>query len=312
MFKKADMAGIKTYSIKKRNSKVNIKQFAKVSKKGVSFRKFLDGIPDVLKAKDIKNIVKAIGNAYKKGKPVIIMMGAHVIKCGLSPLIIDLMERRIVKAVLFNGAGSIHDFEIAYNGSTSEDVDLALADGSFGMSEETGRLMNEALKEGVLEGLGYGESVGKMIVKMKLPNKDLSILGRGYELKVPVLVSSAIGTDIIHQHPSMSGKVLGEASYIDFKIFAEQVSKIGNGGVVLNIGSAVILPEVFLKALSIARNLGADVKNFTTANFDMIQHYRPSVNVLKRPVMCGGASYAVTGHHEIMLPLLHAAVIECI
>jgi translation initiation factor 1 (eIF-1/SUI1) len=309
-YKQIDLNKVKTYSIEKRKSKINISSFAKICKKGVSFKKFFNNIPNILVGKDIKELVKLIIRARKKRKPVIFMMGAHVIKCGLSPIIIDLMKRNIITTVLLNGAGSIHDFEIAINGSTSEDVEKNLNNGSFGMAEETGRIINNAIKEGVNEGCGIGESIGRKILDLKAPFLRYSILAEGYRLKIPVLVSIAIGTDIIHQHPNANGFALGEGSFIDFKIFANEVSKLGNGGVVLNIGSAVILPEVFLKALSIARNLGYKVFNFTTANFDMIQHYRPVVNVLKRPIRMGGRSYAIIGHHEIMIPLLYSAIIE--
>ncbi|MFH1824315.1 MAG: hypothetical protein ABH873_03705 [Candidatus Firestonebacteria bacterium] len=310
IYKQIDLNKVKTYSIKKRKSKVNIHNFAKICKNGVSFKQFFNNIPNILIGKDIKELVKLIISARKKKKPVIFMMGAHVVKCGLSPLIIDLMRKNIITTILLNGAGSIHDFEIAINGATSEDVEKGLSNGSFGMADETGKIINTAIQEGVGLNLGMGESIGKKIIELNTSFLKYSILAQGCKLKIPVLVSVAIGTDVIHQHPSADGSALGEGSFIDFKIFANEISKLGNGGVVLNIGSAVLLPEVFLKSLCLARNLRSKVTNFTTANFDMIQHYRPTVNVLKRPIKLGGKSYAITGHHEIMLPLLYQAIIE--
>jgi hypothetical protein len=237
------------------------------------------------------------------------MMGAHPIKCGLNPVLVDAMRRGIIAAVAFNGAGAIHDFETAYQGETSEDVQRGLDDGSFGMVDETSRLMNAALAAGVETGLGAGEALGQTIIAANFPKRDLSILATGAELGIPVTVHIAVGTDIIHQHPSANGAVLGETSYRDFQRFASVVAKL-EGGVVLNIGSAVIMPEVFLKALTIARNLGNTVETFTAATFDMIRQYRPSENVVRRPTHLGGQGFYIVGHHEIMIPLLFAAVTE--
>jgi hypothetical protein len=302
---------IKTYPIRERQNKVKIADFSEnILNKGASFKSFLDGLPDILMAKNFKAVVKAISDAKKKEKPVIFCLGAHVIKCGLSPIIISLMEKGIVTAVALNGAGSIHDFEIAMIGATSEDVATSIEDGTFGMAEETGTMMNDALIEGVKQGIGAGQSLGEKILRNDFKYSDYSILAKGIEYEVPITVHIAIGTDIIHQHPSCDGAALGEASYIDFKIFAGQVSGISDGGVIVNIGSNVLLPEVFLKAITVARNLGHKVKNFTAVNFDMIQHYRPLENVVNRPVSMGGNGYSITGHHEIMIPLLAQAVIE--
>jgi len=302
---------IKTYPIRERQNKVKIADFSKnIPKKGMSFESFLDGLPNILMAEKFRNVVKAIVNANKKEKPVIFCIGAHVIKCGLNPVIISLIEKGIVTAVALNGAGSIHDFEIAMIGETSEDVATNIEDGTFGMAEETGAMMNDALIEGVKQGIGAGQSLGEKILRNDFKYGDYSILAKGIEYEIPVTVHVAVGTDIIHQHPSCDGAALGEASYIDFQIFAGQVSNLGDGGVIVNIGSNVILPEVFLKAITVARNLGYKVKNFTAVNFDMVQHYRPLENVVNRPVSMGGQGYSITGHHEIMIPLLAQAVIE--
>ena len=242
-------------------------------------------------------------------RPVILMMGAHPIKCGLNPLIVDMMRRGVISAVAFNGAGAIHDFETAYQGGTSEDVQAGLRDGTFGMVDETSRLMNAALQAGLAKGLGAGAALGEAIAAGRFERRELSILHTGIEKQIPVTVHIAIGTDIIHQHPTASGAVLGEATYRDFQRFASVVAQL-EGGVVLNVGSAVIMPEVFLKALTIARNLGHEVRQFTSATFDMIRHYRPSENVVRRPTHLGGQGFYIVGHHELMLPLLFAAVAE--
>ena len=237
-------------------------------------------------------------------------MGAHVIKVGLSPVIIDLMEQGIIHAVALNGACIVHDFEIAFAGMTSEDVDAELSKGTFGMAEETGKYLNNAIKKGVKKGWGIGKSVGEMIENSNYPYKKLSILAAGARLGIPVTVHVGVGTDIIHLHTQMDGKATGEGSYRDFKLFAGVVSKLDEG-VYLNIGSAVILPEVFLKAITLVRNLGYAVQNITTVNMDFIQHYRPLTNVVRRPTRDGtGKGYTLTGHHEIMVPLLSAAIFE--
>lgn len=302
---------IKTYPIRERENKVKIGDFSKgLPGKDAGFKSFLGGLPDILAGKDLREIVGAIVKARKKDKPVIFSLGAHVIKCGLSPVIISLMEKEIITAVALNGAGGIHDFEIALIGETSEDVGTNIEDGTFGMADETGRIMNETLIEGVKQGIGAGQALGERILKDDFKYSEYSILAKGIEFGIPVTVHIAIGTDIIHQHPSCDGGALGESSYIDFQIFTTQVSQLGNGGVICNFGSTVIMPEVFLKALTISRNLGHPVKNFTTADFDMVQHYRPVTNVVKRPVSLGGKGYSIRGHHEIMIPFLAQAVVE--
>jgi hypothetical protein len=236
-------------------------------------------------------------------------MGAHPVKVGLNPVILDLLNRRIIGGVAMNGAGIIHDAELAMAGGTSEDVAAEIGEGRFGMAEETGRFLNAAIKEGAGDGLGLGRSVGSMLVREGFPYNRFSILARAYELGIPVTVHVAVGTDTIHFHPSVDGASIGSTSHMDFRIFARLVSRL-QGGVFINLGSAVILPEVFLKALSLVRNLGYEVNDFTTVNMDFIKHYRPMTNVVHRPTLEGGKGYNLVGHHEIMFPLLAAAVIE--
>lgn len=306
-----DYTKVKTYSIKGRRSKVNIAEFAKISKKGAKFANFYGGLPDILAVKNLKALVNSIIYAYKHKKTVIFMLGAHVIKCGLSPIIIDLMKKGVIKAVALNGAGIIHDTEIAMIGETSEDVGAGILDGSFGMAKETAEFINEGINDGCRSGLGIGEAIGKKIVDEKLKNSSLSILAAAYKLNIPVTVHVAIGADIIHQHPLADGAAIGEGTMADFKKLVKSVGSLGGGGVVVNCGSAVILPEVFLKAINLARNLGRPVKGFTAANFDMYTHYRPLQNILLRPTQKGyGKGLNIIGHHEIMMPLLYQAIVE--
>ncbi|MBI5686155.1 MAG: deoxyhypusine synthase family protein [Verrucomicrobia bacterium] len=309
-FPPLDWSRIKTYPLRERPNKVRAGEFARPWGKGGSLKHFLDSLPDTLAARDLRALAAAIAEAVRRKKPVVVCMGAHVVKCGLGSLLVDLMRRGVVSCVATNGAGAIHDFELALIGQTSEDVQRGLDDGSFGMVEETGRLMNAAIKEGLKQGIGCGRALGETMVKGNLPNRELSILNAGVTANVPVTIHIAIGTDIIHQHPTCDGGALGEASYLDFQRFAAVVAALGDGGVVLNIGSAVVMPEVFLKALAVARNLGYKVENFTTATLDMIRQYRPTENIVRRPVHKGGKGYYIIGHHELMLPLLAASVIE--
>ncbi len=310
-YKQLSLSGIKTISIATRKSKVSPRDFAKVLRDPRSARvqEFVDSLPRILVGSELRSLAVDIADAKKRKKPVILMMGAHVIKVGLSPVIIDLVEQGIVTHVAMNSAAAIHDVETAMWGHTSEDVAVNLMDGRFGMSRETGEFINKGLTKAFLESNeGYGEALGKKIVAQKGRNRKLSILATCYRLRVPVTVHAAIGTDIVHQQPTMDGAATGELSFRDFKILANSVKDLKNGGVVLNVGSAVILPEVFLKALTIARNLGHKAKGFSTANFDMIRQYRPSVNVVERPTRGSGTGYNFTGHHEIMIPLLAAMV----
>ncbi|MDD5115809.1 MAG: deoxyhypusine synthase family protein [Candidatus Omnitrophica bacterium] len=270
----------------------------------------MNALPDILKARDLRQVTADIVSAKKKKRSVIFMCGAHVIKCGLNPVLIELIRRRVINCICLNGAGIIHDFEIAFQGKTSEDVAANLKDGSFGMGRETADLINQAVKDGVGEGLGLGVSVGRMIREENLPHKKLSLLYNAYKYNVPVCVFVGIGTDIIHQHPSFDAAATAEGSLCDFHTLVERIALLNQGGVVLNFGSAVLLPEVFLKAFNLARNLGSKVKDFTAATFDMLYQYRPAQNVVSRPTEQGGRGYYIIGHHEIMLPLLAQAVIE--
>lgn len=299
---------IKTYPLKRRKSKVQLDNLGAPFHKG-DFRNFLKSLPDVLSVRDFKEIVKAIVKAKKRGRPIILGMGAHPIKAGLSPIIVNLMENHVITFLAMNGACIIHDFELGLVGSTSEDVDSELCRGTFGMADETGRMLNAAINNGVSKGDGIGRTVGNYILNGKFPYKKLSILAAASRLNIPATVHVALGTDIIHMHPEADGSCIGEGSMRDFRLFASVVADL-KGGVYINLGSAVIMPEVFLKALAVARNLGHNVKDFTTVNMDFIQHYRCRENVMRRPVLAGGSSYALTGHHEIMFPLLSAAVME--
>ena len=305
-----DLRKLKTYPLASRRSKVSHDAFARVGRKGLSFLEFYQSLPQILAAQNFRTVVRAIVEARRKKKPVIWMFGAHVLKVGLNPLIINLLRRKVVTGLAMNGAGVIHDFELAYMGSTSEDVAEALADGSFGMAHETTHLINGAIKDGAKKNLGLGQAVGAMITKSRLPYRRLSLLATCHELGIPVTVHVAIGTDIIHQHAVADGAAIGKTSLTDFRRLVGMVSELGGGGVVGNFGSAVILPEVFLKAVSVSRNLGHPVKNFTAFDFDMIRHYRPSENVLKRPTLLGGTAVHITGHHELLIPMLAQAIVE--
>ncbi|PIQ85325.1 MAG: hypothetical protein COV73_05865 [Candidatus Omnitrophica bacterium CG11_big_fil_rev_8_21_14_0_20_43_6] len=301
---------LKRYSVKTRLSKVNKGDFAAKPAKGKNFSAFFDSLPNILKAKDLRAISADIVSARKKNKGVILMAGAHVIKCGLNPILIELLERKIITCICLNGAGIIHDFEIAYQGKTSEDVSANLKDGRFGMGRETADFINSAVKEGVDAGFGLGYAVANQMACAPLAHKNLSLIYNAYKHKVPVCVFVGIGTDIIHQHPSFDAASTAVGSLRDFHILVENVRSLNQGGVILNFGSAVMLPEVFLKALNLARNLGSKVKDFTSANFDMIYQYRGAQNVVSRPTSAGGRGYYIIGHHEIMLPLLAQSVIE--
>ncbi len=305
---KIDTSKVRSYSLKGRESKVRINDFSRAHKKGGTFQDFFSSLPNILAAKHYKEVVAAVVQARRDKRPVMLGMGAHSIKVGLNPVIIDLMERDIVTSLSLNGAGIIHDFELAFIGQTSEDVDREILTGAFGMAEETGSMLNRAIKSAGKEE-GIGSAVGKMIQSGDFPYKDRSLLAAGSRLGVPVTVHVAIGTDIIHMHPSFDGKATGEAAHRDFLTFCSLVSEL-EGGVYINLGSAVLLPEIFLKAVTLVRNLGHRLQNFTTVNMDFVQHYRPNTNVVRRPTQGGGKGFAITGHHEIMFPLLAAAVIE--
>lgn len=306
-----NVSDLKTYPLKKRHSKVRLSDFATPWAPGKSFSAFYAGLPDTLAVKTLRAVTHAIAKAHRKRRPVIVGIGAHVIKVGLAPIITDLMKRGIVTAVAMNGAGIIHDFELAFMGHTSEEVDDEIDAGRFGMAEETGRILNEAITAGAKDGQGLGEAIGRYIndASTQFRNRGVSILATGARLGIPVTVHVAVGTDIIHMHPSADGAAIGATSLLDFRRLTAVVAGM-EGGVYLNIGSSVILPEVFLKTLSLGRNLGHPISNITTVNMDFLSHYRPQTNVVRRPTQKGGHGYSLTGHHEIMLPLLAAAVIE--
>lgn len=302
---------VNSYPLKERESKVNIDDFALPWTPEGSLERWLKSLPDILAAKDLLEIRDRMVKIISSGKTILLAMGAHGIKVGLNPVIINLMERGILQGIAMNGACIIHDAELAMAGSTSEDVAASLGRGQFGMAEETGRFLNDAITDGAKRGLGLGESVGAMLVREAFPFNRYSLLARARELEVPVTVHVAIGTDIIHFHPNADGAAIGKTSHLDFRIFSSLVTNL-EGGMLINLGSAVILPEVFLKALSLARNLGHRITDLTTVNMDFIQHYRPMTNVVHRPTLEGGKGYSLIGHHELMFPLLAAAVIEAL
>ncbi len=305
-YEEISLSELKVYSVEDRYSKVDLSLFAQ--KGPVDTSQLLDSLPQILSAKDLKELVASCRAAKAKDKAIIIGMGGHVIKCGLAPLIIELMEAGYVSAIAVNGSVIIHDFEIAFWGATSEDVSQALADGSFGLAFETCHNINSCITKASQEGLGLGEGIGREILE-HAPNKELSVLGMAYKHNIPVTVHVAIGTDIIHQTPCADGKAIGDCSLRDFRILARCIRELNDGGVYLNFGSAVILPEVFLKALNLARNIYKDVKDFTCAVFDMNRHYRALVNVAQRPVETGGKGYYFIGQHELLLPLLIKSIL---
>jgi len=312
-FQPLDLSGLRTVSLHARGGKVRIADFARPYQSGGGLPGLLASLPRILAAGDFRAVVDAILAARHRGRQIIWGLGGHVIKCGLAPILIDLMHRGLATAFAMNGSASIHDFEIALAGHTSEDVEAVLPDGSFGSAEETGRGINEAISSGAAAGLGIGEALGQALENLAPPeNVPFSLLLNAYRHSAPVTVHVALGTDTPHTHPAADGAALGAASLHDFQLLASLVSGLDQGGVYLNVGSAVVLPEVFLKALSATRNLGNPVAAFTTVNLDFLQHYRPRVNVVQRPHAGSreGRGYALTGHHEILVPLLAAALIE--
>jgi hypothetical protein len=304
-----DLTGIKTYPLADRQSKVRHDQFARPWDPASGMSGWLASLPNLLAAADFRAVVGAVGDAHTNNRGIVWGLGAHVIKAGLSPVIIDLMERGFVSAIAMNGAGLIHDFEVALSGATSEEVDSALGPGEFGMAEETGRHLNEAITAGARQGLGLGQAATAFLAERRPPYGRVSLLCAASRLQIPVTVHVAVGTDIIHMHPSASGEAIGAASLKDFRYFTSFVAEL-QGGVYLNCGSAVILPEVLLKAVSLVRNRGISLDGLTTVNFDFVRLYRPETNVVRRPVAGIGRGYSITGHHELMLPLLAAALIH--
>jgi hypothetical protein len=304
-----DLSGVRTYPLKSRPSKARVEDFGRPVSLGDSVGRLLASMPNMLAAADLKTVVRAIVDAKRSGGGVLWGMGAHVVKTGLGPVLIDLMERGFVSAIATNGAVVIHDFEIALAGATSEDVDESLGPGRFGMAEETGRLLNGAITDGVRQGLGIGQAVGAFLTARQPQYARSSILATAARLQIPVTVHVAIGTDIIHMHPAASGEALGAGSLRDFRYFVSNVARLERG-VYLNCGSAVVLPEVFLKAVALARNRGVPLAGLTTVNLDFVRLYRPQTNVVTRPTAGTGRGFSIVGHHEIMIPLLAAAVVE--
>lgn len=307
--KPLDPARLRRIPLDRRPSKVSIGDFAYPVRAGMSFQEFLDSLPRLLGAQTLLEVARSIAQAGLDSREVILAMGAHVIKVGLNPVLVSLMEAGAITCLSMNGAGVIHDVEIALRGRTSEDVGPALDQGMFGMAEDAAELINQAVTEGAREGEGFGEAVSKRLAALGPPHADSSILCQAAKRAIPVTVHVAIGTDIVHMHPSADGASVGQCSLRDFHVLTSRVARLEQG-VFVNLGSAVILPEVFLKALNLARNLGHKVETFTTVNMDFIRHYRPTMNVVQRPVRLGGKGYELIGHHEINFPLLAAAVLE--
>jgi hypothetical protein len=308
----ADLSKVRTIPVARRPNKVSASEFAHPPGDDHSFGAFIDALPDVLVARDFRAVVDAIVSAAKTKRAVVAMLGGHVVKTGLAPLLIDLVKRGVITHLAMNGSAAIHDYEIGRFGATSEDVAKGLKDGTFGMSDETGREMNTAFVDGMRNEQGMGETLGRALgARNDLANPELSILLNAYRLGVTATVHAALGAEIIHQHPAANGAAIGDTSHRDFRRLAGALPGIDDGGVVLNLGSAVIMPEVFLKALTIARNLNdGKPQNFVTVDLDMQRHYRPRMNVVQRPTLDSGKGYEITGHHELMVPLLAWAVVD--
>jgi hypothetical protein len=305
-----DLERVNTYPLASRPSKVATADFARPVSPGATLGEFLHTLPNILAVRSLREIAAQVRRARALGKPVVWGIGGHVVKTGLAPVIIDLMSRGYVSAIAANGSVLVHDAEIALVGSTSEDVDATLGEGAFGAAEETGKLLNGAARSGARDQLGLGEAMGRELSRMNLPHAELSLLCAAYGARVPFTAHVAIGADIAHFHPTADGASLGQTSHVDFRLFSELVRRMDGGGVYLNIGSAVVLPEIFLKAVTLVRNLGHPLADFTTANFDFIQSYRPLTNVVRRPTLDGaGRGYSITGHHELSIPLLAAEIL---
>jgi hypothetical protein len=304
-----DFTGLETYSVYERPSKVTVENFGRPVGPGATVGELLASLPDQLLGREFPELVDRLAASHREGRPILVGMGAHVIKVGLNPVLIDLMARGIITGLALNGAGIVHDAEIALAGKTSEEVEQGIGSGAFGAARETGETINEAICRGAADNKGLGQALGEYLLQKDYPYNHLSLLATACRLQIPVTVHVAIGTDIIHIHPAADGAAIGQTSHHDFKVFCRLVTEL-EGGAFLNVGSAVLLPEVFLKALTVVRNLGYAVNRFTTANFDFIRHYRPLANVVNRPTMSGGKGYSITGHHELMIPLLAAALLD--
>ncbi len=309
-FKPLDFDSVKTYELASRPSKVTIENFAKAVDEQDSLKNFLEKLPDILAVQSLREIARQIRRARDLEKPIVWGIGGHIVKTGLAPVIIDLMEKDFVTAIASNGSVLVHDTEIALVGFTSEDVDATLSAGDFGAARETGEILNAAANSGMRDEIGLGEAMGREILQNRPQHSDSSLLCQTYERKIPFTSHLAIGADIGHFHASCDGAALGATTHADFKLFCAIVKELNEGGVYLNLGSAVVLPEIFLKAVTVVRNLGFDLEDFTTANFDFIQSYRPNTNVVRRPTANGaGRGFSITGHHEIMIPLLAAHIL---
>jgi hypothetical protein len=309
-FEPINLDKINTYELASRPSKVTVKDFAKKIENDDSLKSFLDKLPDILAVQSLKELAKQIRRAKELNKPIIWGIGGHVVKTGLAPILIDLMNCGFLTAIASNGSVLVHDTEIALVGFTSEDVDATLGKGDFGAAKETGEILNSAAKKGQKDKIGLGEAMGREVSQLNPQNADVSLLCQTYKNKIPYTAHLAIGADIGHFHSSCDGAALGATSHTDFKLFCSIVKELNGGGVYLNVGSAVMMPEIFLKAVTVVRNLGFPLEDFTTANFDFIQHYRPLTNVVRRPTANGaGRGFSITGHHEIMIPLLAAQIL---
>ena len=309
-FAPIDLEKINTYELASRPSKVTVRDFAEPVGADDSIRTFLEKLPNILAVQSLREIARQIRRARSLNKPIVWGIGGHVVKTGLAPVLIDLMRHGFVSAIAANGSVLVHDTEIAIAGFTSEDVDASLGKGDFGAARETGEILNEAAKKGAADEIGLGEAMGREVSALNPPNAEASVLCQTYRNKIPFTAHLAIGADIGHFHASSDGAALGKTSHTDFRLFCSIVREIDGGGVYLNLGSAVVLPEIFLKAVTVVRNLGYPLADFTTANFDFIQSYRPNTNVVRRPTAGGaGRGFSVTGHHEIMIPLLAAQII---
>jgi hypothetical protein len=306
--KRPGSSGLNLVSLHDRPSKVDVRDFAKPFEPGDRFPDFVDSLPDILAGKDFKELLSLARKARRRKRAILFALGAHVIKVGLNPVIIRLMKDGWISGLAFNGAGVIHDFEIAFCGRTSEDVETQIRAGRFGMARETGERLNSAIKRGSAQGIGLGEAVGRLLSESHFPYRHLSLVFSAHELGIPVTVHVAIGTDTIHFHPGASGEALGKTSLTDFFLFCSLLEKLDGGGIFINVGSAVVLPEVFLKAVSYVRNRGTKLDRFSTAVFDFLHHYRPQQNVVRRALGNKGRGFYFIGHHEIMIPLLAAAL----
>ena len=309
-YPRIDLQRLKTMSVRDRKSKVNVGQFAAPHRAGAGVGQLIESLPDILAGRSVRDVIDAIAAAHTHRKPVVAAMGAHVIKCGLSPIVVDLLRRRVITALPLNGAGAIHDAEIALFGETSEDVVDGMRTGMFGMARETAEFLNGAAKTAQQQDLGFGEALGRALIEANAPHRRVSLLAAAYESDVPATVHVSIGCDIVHMHPCADGAAIGAASMTDFRILTEAMTGLREGGVLINAGSAVVLPEVILKAINTIINLGRDVRGMTGINLDFLQHYRSNQQVVSRVRELGGRGISLTGHHELMIPLIAAGVVE--